>query len=238
GDCTNVSGNGQGVLADLEENQCGTSNFVSPQAGPLLYAEKEVRGEIDGTLVDGANNISDPALPCTPTDGGFYRSVCVPSTVIAATDEWRLGAANTGTTPYTRLTFVDPLPAPGDRLLATGSARGSDWRPVFDLGYGIQQTSVAGFPADGVPAGTTVTYEVTTSAAPCVGTGTLSNWPGDLDCTADAWQPLAGYPGDAADITGIRVTLDFTTSAAGSFAPGASVHFQYRTVNTPRQSGD
>ncbi|HTN59598.1 MAG TPA: hypothetical protein VL043_15150, partial [Protaetiibacter sp.] len=238
GACTNVSGNGQGVLADLEENQCGTSNFVSPQAGPLLYAEKEVRGEIDGTLVDGATNISDPALPCTPTDGGFYRSVCVPSTVIGATDEWRLGAANTGTTPYTRLTFVEPLPAPGDRLLATGSARGSDWRPVFDLDYGIQETTVAGFPAEGVPTGTSVTYEVTTSPAPCVGTGATSNWPTDLDCNADAWQPLAGYAGGAAGITGIRVTLDFTTTAAGSFAPGASVHFQYRTVNVPWQPGD
>src|SRR5690606_7619828 len=141
GDCTNVAGNAQGILAGLADSQCGTTNFVSPQAGPLLFAEKEVRGEIDGALVDGATNITDPTLPCTAADGGFYRSVCVPSTVIGATDEWRIGAANTGTTPYTTLTFVDPLPAPGDRLLATGSARGSDWRPVFDLGYGIQETT-------------------------------------------------------------------------------------------------
>jgi hypothetical protein len=238
GDCTNVSGNGQGILAGLAANQCGTTNFVSPQAGPLLYAEKEVRGEIDGDLVDGATNITDPALPCTAADGGFYRSVCVPSTVIGATDEWRIGAANTGTIPYTRLTFVDPLPAPGDRLLATGSARGSDWRPVFDLGYGIQETSVGGLPAEGVPAGTTVTLEVTTTPAPCVGTGGTSNWPADLDCAADGWEPLDGYTGDAADITGLRVTLDFTTTTAGSLAPGGSVHFQYRTVNTPWQAGD
>ena len=87
GDCTNVSGNGQGILSGLEANQCGTTNFVSPQAGPLLYAEKEVRGEIDGALVDGATNITDPALPCTAADGGFYRSVCVAATVIGATDE-------------------------------------------------------------------------------------------------------------------------------------------------------
>jgi hypothetical protein len=237
GDCTNVSGNGQGILAGLADNQCGTTNFVSPQAGPLLFAEKEVRGEIDGALVDGATNITDPALPCTASDGGFYRSVCVPSTVIGATDEWRIGAANTGTTPYTTLTFVDPLPAPGDRLLATGSARGSDWRPVFDLGYGIQQTTVASQPADGVPAGTTVVVEVTTTPAPCVGTGALSTWPTDVDCAADAWQSLAGYTGDAADITGLRVTLDFTTTTAGVLPPGGSVHFAYRTVNTPRQAG-
>src|SRR5690606_27902599 len=43
GACTNVSGNGQGVLPDLEENQCGTSNFVSPQAGPLLFRSEERR---------------------------------------------------------------------------------------------------------------------------------------------------------------------------------------------------
>jgi len=238
GDCTNVSGNGQGILGGLAANQCGTTNFVSPQAGPLLFAEKEVRGEIDGALVDGATNITDPALPCTPAAGGFYRSVCVAATVIGATDEWRIGAANTGTIPYTALTFVDPLPTTGDRLLATGSARGSAWRPVLDVGYGVQETTVAGLPADGVPAGTTVTIEVTTAPAPCVGTGGPSNWPSDVDCAADPWQTLASYTGEAAAITGIRVSLDFTTTAAGVLAPGASVHFQYRTVNTPWTTGD
>lgn len=234
GDCTNVSGNGQGVLAGLDPNQCGTTNFVTPQAGPLLFAEKEVRGEIDGALVEGATNVTDPALPCTPTDGGFYRSVCVPSTAIGATDEWRLGAANTGTIPYTALTFVDPLPSPGDRLLATGSARGSDWRPVFDVAYGVQETSVAGMVADGVPAGTAVTVEVTTSPAPCVGTGPTSQWPTDAECASDTWQELTAYTGDAADITALRISLDFTSTAAGVLPPGASVHFQYRTLNTPR----
>ncbi|PZQ90398.1 MAG: hypothetical protein DI534_04075 [Leifsonia xyli] len=238
GDCTNVSGNGQGILGGLAANQCGTTNFVSPQAGPLLYAEKEVRGEIDGTLVDGALNITDPSLPCTATDGGFFRSVCVPATTIGATDEWRIGAANTGTIPYTSLTFVDPLPTPGDRLLATGSARGSDWRPVLDLSYGVRETTVAGFAADGVPTGTTQAIEVTTAPAPCVGSGGQSNWPGDVDCTGDGWQLLTDYRGDAADITGIRVTLDFTSTAAGVLAPGASVHFQYRTINTPWTAGD
>src|SRR5690606_22989155 len=169
---------------------------------------------------------------------GFYRSVCVASTVIGATDEWRIGAANTGTVPYTALTFVDPLPMPGDRLLATGSARGSAWRPVLDLAYGVQETTVAGFPADGVPAGTTVTIEVTTAPSPCVGTGGTSNWPGDVDCAGDPWQAIDAYTGDAADITGLRVSLDFTTTAAGVLAPGASVHFQYRTVNTPWTAGD
>src|SRR5690606_5040803 len=187
---------------------------------------------------DGAISVTAPSLPCTAADGGFYRSVCVASPTIGATDEWRIGAANTGTIPYTALTFVDPLPMPGDRLLATGSARGSVWRPVLDLAYGVQETTVGGLPADGVPAGTTVTIEVTTAPAPCVGTGGTSNWPSDVECAGDPWQAIASYTGDAADITAIRVSLDFTTTADGVLAPGASVHFQYRTVNAPWSAGD
>ncbi|OJX62929.1 MAG: hypothetical protein BGO95_10935 [Micrococcales bacterium 73-13] len=238
GDCTNTSGNGQGVLAGVDPNQCGTTNFVSPQAGPLLFAEKEVRGEVDGTLVDGASNVTNPALPCTPASGGFYRSVCAAYTAIGATDEWRVGAANTGTIAYTSLTIVDALPTPGDRLLATGGARGSQWRPVLDLGFGIQETTVPGFPSDGVPAGTTVAYEVTTDPAPCVGLGPGSAWPTDLTCSGNGWQALSGYAGDPAELTGIRITLDFTTTVAGVLPPGGSMHFLFRTVNTPWEAGD
>lgn len=236
GDCVNTSGNGRGVLAGLATDQCGTTNFVSPQAGPLLFAEKEVRGEIDGTLVDGASNINDPALPCAPTTGGFYRSVCAANTVIGATDEWRIGAVNTGTIAYSSLTFVDALPTIGDQLLATGGERQSQWRPVFDLDFGIQETADAG--ASGVPLGTTVVAEVTTDVAPCVGSGPSSAWSTDPACTANTWQTLTGYTGDPAAITGIRVTLDFTSTAAQQLPPGGGMHFIYRTINTPWEDGD
>jgi hypothetical protein len=239
GACTNNSGNGQGTVDGLPDNQCGTTNFVSPQAGPLLLAEKEVRGEVDGTLVDGASNVTDPTLPCVPSEDGFHRGTCVPYSAIGASDEWRIGAVNTGTTPYESLTFVDALPTPGDRMLATGGARGSDWRPVMDVDFGIQETTITGgLPGQGMPAGTTLTTEVTTDVSPCVGTGAGTAWPGDSTCTGNSWQALASYTGDAADITGIRVTLDFISTPDGALPPGGSVHFLYRTVNTPWQDGD
>ncbi|HRP99918.1 MAG TPA: hypothetical protein PK781_05605 [Terrimesophilobacter sp.] len=238
GDCVNTSGNGQGVLAGLGVNQCGTSNFVSPQAGPLLFVEKEVRGEIDGTLVDGASNLINPALPCSTIADDFHRSNCVAYTTIGATDEWRVGAVNTGTIAYETLAFVDVLPTIGDRLLATGSARQSNWRPVFDLDFGIQLTAVPGLPGDGIPPGTTMTFEVTTDTAPCVGTGVGSAWPSDLTCAGNTWESLSTYSGSATDVTGIRISLDFSTSVAGVLPPGGSVHFLHRTINTPWTAGD
>ena len=237
GDCVNISGNGQGVLAGVESNQCGTSNFVSPQAGALLLATKEVRGEIDGTLVDGASNVEDAALPCLPASGGFYKGSCVANTAIGATDEWRLGVVNTGTTAYNSLTFVDVLSTVGDRLLATGGARQSDWRPVFDVSYGIQ-TIATGTPTGDVPPGTVVTRQVTTDSAPCVGTAGGSAWPGDSVCSANSWQAIDSYIGAPEDITGVRIILDFTTTAAGSLPPAGGMQFLYRTINTPREAGN
>ena len=237
GDCVNTSGNGQGVLAGVDPNQCGTTNFVSPQAGPLLLAEKEVRGEVDGSLVDGASNIVNPALPCLPSSGGFYKASCVAHTAIGVADEWRIGAVNTGTTAYSRLVFVDVLPTPGDRLLATGGPRRSEWRPVFDLGFGIQDRVVPGYADEGVPSGTTTTMQITTDTAPCVGSAAGSAWPADSTCDANFWQPLTGYAGDAAAITGLRIILDFTSTSAGRLAPGASMHFVFRTINTPQEAG-
>ncbi|MEA5052199.1 MAG: hypothetical protein VB093_01970, partial [Propionicimonas sp.] len=212
GNCVNTSGNAQGILSGLESNQCGTSNFVNPQSGPLLFGEKEVRGEIDGDLVDGASNVTNASLPCTGDEGAFFRTTCVPYTTIGATDEWRIGAANTGTVAYSTLTLVDVLPTPGDRLLATGASRGSAWRPVLDVDFGVQSTVVSSFANDGLPAGTTTTVEVTTADHACLGDGSGSAWPSDPTCSshpaAGDWQALASYTGDAADITALRVTLD------------------------------
>lgn len=230
GACTNTSGNGQGVLPGLGVNECGTSNFVQPQSGPLLFTDKSVKGEVNGDLVDGAGNVSNPLLPCTPDSAGYFRGACAAYTVIGATDQWQLRAVNTGTTPYTKLTLVDPLPTLGDRLLATGSSRGSQWRPVFDLASGVTSTVA-------LPPGTSTTVEVTTDAAPCVGTGPSSAWPADPTCSSDTWAALASYGGDPASITGLRVTLDFTQSTTGNLPAGGAVGFTYQTIDVPQQGG-
>ncbi len=230
GACTNTSGNGQGTIPGLPANQCGTTNYVRPQAGPLLLAVKSVRGEINDDVVDGATNVVNPALPCTPDSDGFYRTVCAAHTTIGGTDEWKVGGVNTGTVAFTRVTVVDALPVPGDRMLATGAARGSQWRPVFDLDYGVV--------ADGLPDGSTYTVEVTTAPAPCVGAGPTSTWPTDPTCSnspppAD-WALLSAFTGEAEDITGLRIVADYTAAQLSVLPPGGLATFRYRTINVPR----
>jgi uncharacterized repeat protein (TIGR01451 family) len=232
GACTNTSGNGQGVLGGLPETDCGTSNFVQPQAGASLLTSKGSRGDIAAVPSDGATNPSNPAASanCTADSEGFYRNPCAANSVVGATDEWKLTAQNSGTVAYKSLVMADPLPLPGDRMLATGGSRGSTYRPVFDGGSGVALT--------GVPDGTTTVEEVTTAADACWGTGT--SWNTDSTCAthpaAGSWTALASYTGDWAAVTAIRIRLDFTTSTAGSLAPGAIVIAKYRTVNQPATS--
>src|SRR6185312_12574910 len=120
GDRTNNSGNAQGVLTGLGATECGTSNYVQPISGPSIVTRKGVKGDIGGTLVSGAVNVSDPSAPCIADADGYYRTPCAANTVIGGTDDWKLQAVNSGTVDYTSLTFVDPLPMAGDRMLATG----------------------------------------------------------------------------------------------------------------------
>lgn len=225
--CTNTSGNGQGVLSGLPANACGTSNYVQPISGPSLYTSKGVQGDVVDGLVSGAVNVTNPAATCVPDAAGYYSSPCAANTVVGGTDQWRLRATNSGTVTYDALVFVDPLPTPGDRMLATGSSRGSTFRPVFDQTYGLTMDA---------PAGTTATWEVTTSPDVCVGAGATA-WPSDPTCAANPvaaeWTPSTAYTGDWTAVTGIRVTLDFTTTAAGTLAPGATVGVTYRTVDRP-----
>lgn len=231
GACTNTSGNGQGLLDDLEPNQCGTTNYVSPQSGPLLLTDKTVKGEIDGDLVTGATNTANPTLPCLADSEGFHRRVCAAHTAIGATDEWKVDAINTGTVAYESLTVVDVLPIPGDRMLATGAARGSEWRPVFDLDWGVQFS-------EPLPADATHTVEVTTADAPCVGTGSGSDWNADRTCSQhpppSEWSLLDEFTGDPAAITAIRVNIDFGTP----LAPAGHVQLRFRTINEPWAEGD
>lgn len=223
--CTNTSGNGQGILAGLGGTQCGTSNYVQPLAGALLFAQKSVKGEVDGTLVDGAVNIQDPALPCTPDSAGFFHTRCVALTAVGATDTWRLVATNSGTIGYTSVTLVDVLPNIGDRLLATGANRGSAFRPVLK--------DVAAPGMQSIPAGATTTWEVSTDATACVGAGPGSDWSTNPTCSTTTWVAGATFAGLPETITAVRWTVNFAGTATGLLPPGGSVELRLNTVNAP-----
>lgn len=232
--CTNQSGNGQGVLSGLPATECGSSNYVQPVTGPSLFTTKGVKGDVTGSTDRGAVNLTSPGAACKVDAYGYYKSPCAANTVVGGTDQWRLGAVNSGTVPYTSLTLVEPLPTVGDRMLATGAARGSTYRPAF-AGLDSLATSA--------PAGTTVTVEVTTvdAAEVCVGTGATA-WPTDPTCSthpvAAEWTDASAYTGDWAAVTGLRVRLDFTSTAAGELPAGGAIAVTYRTTNRPATAAD
>lgn len=224
-DCTNISGNGQGKLTGLTAQQCGTSNYVQPLSGALLFAQKSVKGEVDGNLVDGAVNQNDPSLPCVADGQGFFQAQCVARTVVGATDTWRLVATNSGTIGYSSVTLVDVLPNLNDRLLATGALRGSDFRPVLK--------SVTAPGTASVPAGATTTWEVSTDPMACVGSGPGSDWGTNPTCSTATWVAGTSYSGNSEAITAVRWTVNFARAAGGILAPGDTVELRFDTVNRP-----
>ncbi|WP_157521042.1 DUF5979 domain-containing protein [Microbacterium sp. Leaf159] len=226
--CTNTSGNGEGTVAGLDDDQCGTTNYVQPQPGGSLSATKYVKGEIDGDLVDGQVNLNNPSAACPLDADGYTRTPCAAYTAVGATDDWKLSVLNSGTVGFPTVSIVDPLPRLGDRMLATGSPRNTTFAPV------LIAESLA---ANSLPAGATLTLDVTTSASPCTGTGTGSAWFGDLLCdTTATWTPVLSYAGAWEDVTGMRVTIDFRGTAAGSFAPGERLALHYETRNEPESA--
>lgn len=224
--CVNTSGNGQGVLTGLAATECGTSNYVSPQSGALLLVDKAVKGARTGAV-----NTSDASAPCVD-DGGWYRSPCAATTVVGGTDTWRVTATNSGTQPYSDLTIVEPLPLPGDRLLATGAARDSSYRPVFD---GV-------VPVVDAPTGATWVWQVTTAAGVCTGSTGSSSWPSDPSCSSNpsgvTWTDGGSYTGDWSLVTGLRLVLDLSGTATGTLTPGQYVSMTYTTTNTPLATAD
>ena len=223
--CTNASGNGEGTVPDLAADQCGTTNYVQPSPGGALAAYKYVKGEIDGDLVDGQVNLNNPEAACPLDPDGYTRTPCAAYTAVGATDDWRLSVVNSGTVGFPTVSIVDPLPRIGDRLLATGTSRNSTFDPVL-----VPESLSANL----LPSGATFTLDVTTSASPCVGTGPSSAWFGDLLCdTTATWVSVMDYGGPWEEVTGIRVTIDFSGTAAGSFAPGEVLSLHYETRNEP-----
>ncbi len=228
--CTNTSGNGQGTIPDLSGTECGTTNYVSPINGPLIFAQKSVQGEVDGTLVDGATNVNNPEAPCIADGAGFYRLSCAAHTVIGAQDTWRLRVVNAGTVAYANIVVVDVLPRPGDVLLATGAPRGSQFRPVL---VDVDPPSFMN-----MPAGSVATWEVTTDAQVCLAAGPVTDWPTDPTCSGVTWVLGSAYSGDPENITAVRWSVDFTGTTAGNLPPGGGVELRFNTVNTPAATAE
>ncbi|WP_309069658.1 DUF5979 domain-containing protein, partial [Microbacterium sp.] len=226
--CTNTSGNGQGVQPGRAENACGTTNYVEPVPGASLAVYKGVKGEVNGELVDGAVNTTNAGGSCFADAEGYYRTPCAANTVVGATDAWKLETINSGTDPYTSLVVAEPLPVPGDVMLATGSSRGSTFRPILDGAAGLQIDA---------PEGTTIVWQVSTGDDVCVGADGRA-WRDDPTCSADSWTDATAFSGDWSEVTGLRVQFDFRTAAGGVLAPGAGVTVRYQTVNAPATEED
>lgn len=238
--CTPVTGNGQDwIVPDPLDSTCGNTNYVQPRAGTYVQGIKTVHGEsveTDGEwLVDGGSRIDGNRLPtgeeCSAVswfDDDYTRTPCIAYTAVGAVDNWKLEYFNVGTTNLKDMTVIDMLPMPGDRLLASGSTRSSNFRPVLDPDS---------FVVTGVPAGADYTIDVTENAAACYNTGSSApnRWYDDPECSNAAtnpangdWQPLSSYGGDPEDIAGFRITFDF---AANPLAAGANVKVTFDTVN-------
>lgn len=225
--CRNVQNGGSTTGAwTSDKTTCGTSDYVGTVSGPNLYTMKGVR-----TSRTGAFNPDNPAMVCLPnlaaTGGNYYRSPCVGNSEIGGVDDWVLHNVNAGTNNVAEMTIFDQLPVSGDRLLVSGNARGSQYRPQM----------VAGSLNVTAPPGTTQTIQVTTSSNVCVNTWTNLTTSPVCEQSGETW--VAVTPGtDWSQVSGIRVHLDFTTSANGSLRPGELADVNFSTENVLESTAD
>lgn len=223
-DCTNTSGNGEGVSAP-DSASCSTTARVQTVSASAISSFKGVKGDVDpsGVSTRGAVNVNDPTTPCVADSEGFYRNPCAAGTVIGGTDLWKVQFTNGGNVPAQSATVVDVLPRPGDVYLGTGASRGSTYRPVFSGGVALTATGLA----DGVAlAG----WDVTTTSNPC---GSFASNP---TCTTATWVDGATFStASYGQITALRFRFDLSavTASPGSLPPAAVVTVNYTTVNTP-----
>ncbi|SEI16452.1 MULTISPECIES: DUF5979 domain-containing protein [unclassified Leifsonia] len=215
-DCTALNpGNGRAVT--FAANTCSTSNVVTTLSQGSFTASKGVKSP-----TGQAQNIVNPALPCTPDSEGFYRYPCAAVSAIGATDDWKLDMVNGGNVAAKNLTAVDVFPAPGDTGVVDSSPRGSVYTPRFNGDLAFQPSADA--------AGAVMTWFVTTAAKPCAADIT----PGS-SCPAGSWVPSSavGTTIQAADVTGVKMVFDFSGTATGTLAPGAEVKVTYTSTNIP-----
>ncbi|MFC7766946.1 hypothetical protein [Leucobacter soli] len=232
--CTQPRTHGQDPQAPTAENLCTNNNFVEPEAGTVIGARKTVNGEPAETLgehlVSGALDVRTDeecaAGNFLPIGSDYTRNPCASYTAVGATDTWKLENMNVGTNALSRMTIVDMLPNPGDKMLAGGAARTSTFRPVLVDPSAIRLT--------GLPDGAVYTVEVTTNPAACVGAGSGSLWLADPECSdttanpANIWTLLDDYTGEIRDIVGLRFKVDMTANA---LPPAGSVVVEFETVN-------
>lgn len=233
--CANIQPGGSTTSDWAADNHtCGTSDYVGIVSGPNLFTVKGVRGSLD----EGAYNPSNPSATCAPTltatpgdtvasDGRFYRSPCVAHSTLGGTDDWVLHIANAGTVNVDQMVVFDQLPVAGDSSLISGGSRGSQYRPQIVPGS-LKVTT---------PAQVTSTLEVTTSPNVCV--GTWANLQNQAPCeqSGEVWTAASGST-DWSQVTGIRVTLDFSRATPRSLAPGQAVDVNFSTTNVPMTDAD
>ncbi|MCS3842849.1 DUF5979 domain-containing protein [Microbacterium sp. AK031] len=203
---------------DDDDRTCGTTEYVQPSTSNNLYVVKGVRGERAGAIIP-----NNPTAICqqnfVATGGAYYRSPCAANSVIGGTDHWILRAQNAGTTVLNEAVLIDQFPVAGDRLLLSGTSRGSQYRPQM-----LDDLEIT------APAGTTGVIEVTFSPDVCVGTyGNLQN---QEPCAQNGEQwVLADSIADEdwKNVSGLRISLNFGTAGLN---PGAFVDVTYSTSNT------
>jgi len=202
---------------------CGASDYVTPAVGPNLFTVKGVRGSFPGAI-----NPLDPSYTCAPTlsatGGDYYRAPCAANSVVGGVDQWVLRVQNAGTTGVTDAQIFDALPAPGDKFLISGGSRGSDYRPQM-----LNDLDVV------LPAGATYTVETTSTAGACQ--GTWSNLENQATCeqNSEVWTAVSAAT-VWSDVTGIRLSFDFSGTATGMLEPGEFIDVTYSTQNVPASS--
>jgi uncharacterized repeat protein (TIGR01451 family) len=226
-DCSHLGPVGTTTDAwDVDPTTCGTTDFVQPIAGPNLFTVKGVRGDLDGAF-----NPANPSQLCPAslraTGGDYHRAPCAANSRIGGIDDWVLRVQNAGTVDVRRITVFDQLPVDGDRLLVSGTSRGSVYRPRI----------VPGTFSVTAPTGTTVVVEVTTDPGVCQ--GTWSNLQNQEPCeqNGETWV-FADESTDWALVTGVRVDLDFATSEDEALTTGQFVDVTFSTVNPPATASD
>lgn len=219
-------GNGAGAISRDGTDGAKTSDYISPTSGENLVVSKGVIGSLPGAV-----NTTDQTQACTTTLSGadgksYYRTPCAANSTVNGTDQWILHLVNAGTTNIKSAQFFEQLPVNGDQYLVAGNSRGSAYRPQM-----LDDLKVWG-----APSGTTQKIEVTTDANACAGTWSTVASAGTA-CGANTWT-VANASTDWSKVTGLRVSLDFTTSTVGSLTPGTATDVTYSSKNQAKSSSD
>ena len=223
--CSNTTGS-QGFT--LAGTTCATSNYVTVLSAAAITTFKGVKGNVDsvGNSTSGATNVNNAATACTPDSDGFYRTPCAANTVIGGIDLWKVQVVNGGNIPSNALTVADVLPHAGDTLMRTTTARGSTYTPQFAGNVSLI--------TDSLSAGTTMDWQVTTSANPC------PNYNSNPTCSTTTWVEGSTFSSaNYSQVTAVRIVFNFSAVSGGALPPAATLKVTYETLNTPsKTSGD